>query len=234
MAALDFFTFAAQALAVNRPHPTDFSILARIARLGLIPGQPFDGARFDEPQRAEIEAGAADALAAITALVPRMGTEANGWTNFSDLTGVYGNAYAIRAAVTLAGLGANPPEDAVYPLLVRDADGDPVRGEVDYVLHFDANELPPVAAFWSLTMYDNEGFQVANELDRFAIGDRDPLVFNPDGSLDLYIQQTNPGPEREANWLPSAPGPIGPNLRLYAPSLDVLERHWHPPPVRKL
>ena len=124
------------------------------------------------------------------------GTEANGWTNFSDLTGVYGNAYAIRAAVTLAGLGANPPEDAVYPLLVRDADGDPLRGQVDYVLHFKADQLPPVAPFWSLTMYDNEGFQVANELDRFAIGDRDPLVFNPDGSLDLYIQQTNPDPER--------------------------------------
>jgi hypothetical protein len=234
MPALEFFAFAAQALAVNRPHPTDFSILTRIARLGLVPGRPSDTARFNKAERTELEAGAADALEAITALVPRMGTDANGWTNFSDITGVYGNAYAIRAAVTLAGLGANPPEDAVYPLLVRDADGDPVRGEVDYVLHFDADELPPVAAFWSLTMYDEEGFQVANELDRFAIGDRDPLVFNSDGSLDLYIQPTNPGPEREPNWLPSAPGPIGPNLRLYAPSVDVLEGRWHPPPVRKL
>lgn len=233
MPALDFFAFAAQALAVNRPHPTDFSTLARIARLGMIPGQPFNTARFDEAQRADIEAGVADALAAITALVPRMGSESNGWT-FPDTTGVYGNAYAIRAAVTRAGLGANPPEDAVYPLLVRDADGDPVRGEVDYVLHFNADELPPVAAFWSLTMYDEEGFQIPNELDRFAIGDRDPLIFNPDGSLDLYIQHTNPGPEREPNWLPSAPGAIGPNLRLYAPSVDVLERRWHPPPVRKL
>jgi hypothetical protein len=109
-----------------------------------------------------------------------------------------------------------------------------VRGEVDYVLHFEADELPPVAAFWSMTMYDGAGFQVPNELGRFAIGDRDPVVRNEDGSLDLYIQQANPGPEREANWLPSAPGPIGPNLRLYAPSPDVLEGRWHPPAVRKL
>ena len=87
--------------------------------------------------------------------------------------------------------------------------------ENKYVLHFDKDELPPVDAFWSLTMYDAEGFQAANPLNRFAIGDRDALKFNPDGSLDLYIQNENPGPDKESNWLPAPKsGQLGLTLRL--------------------
>lgn len=233
MGAVEFFRLAAKALAVNPPHATDFSVLARIAAIGLVPGQPFDADRFDAAQLAEVQAGAADALAAIRASIPTLGTEANGWTNFSDTIGVYGNKYAARAGVALSGLGANPPEDASYPLLVRDADGDPLVGEQDYVLHFEADALPPVAAFWSLTMYDAKGYQVANELDRFALGDRDPLVYNADGSLDIFLQHVNPGPEREANWLPTPTGPIGPTLRLYVPAPEALDGRWQPPAVRK-
>lgn len=101
----------------------------------------------------------------------------------TDTIGVYRNAYFRRAVTALVGLGANPAEDAVYPIRTADADGDPITGDQDYVLHFDADELPPVAALWSVTMYDTGGYQVANELDHLAIGDRDPLVFNSDGSL---------------------------------------------------
>lgn len=233
MTALDFFAYAAQALQRNPTHATDFSILARIARIGLVPGEPFDGSRFTSEERDQLQDGATAALQEMIAAIPTVGTAANGWTNFSDVTGVYGNEYLVRAVVTLAGLGANPAEEAVYPLLVSDADGDPVTGDRDYVLHFDADQLPPVAAFWSLTMYDVEGFQVPNELDRYALGDRDPLAFNPDGSLDLYFSPRSPGPDREANWLPSQPGPLGAMLRLYAPSAEALDGRWHPPAVRK-
>jgi len=107
--------------------------------------------------------------------------------------GVYGNSYFKRAIVAQLGLGANQPEDAIYPLNVADADGKPVTADNRYVMHFDKAKLPPVNAFWSLTMYDAEGFQVANPINRFAIGDRDALKFNPDGSLDLYIQHDDPG-----------------------------------------
>jgi hypothetical protein len=117
--------------------------------------------------------------------------------------------------------------------LLADADGDPVTGDTDYVLHFDADQLPPATAFWSVTMYDAEGFHAANELDRFAIGDRDPLVHNPDGSLDLYIQHDNPGLDRVLNWLPAPRGPLGITMRLYAPQASVLDGSWHPPAVRK-
>jgi hypothetical protein len=90
-----------------------------------------------------------------------------------------------RAIITMVGLGANSAEDAVYPILMADADGHLLAGDNDYVLHFDKTGLPPVHAFWSVTMYDAEGFQVANSLNRFAIGDRDPLHYNADGSLDM-------------------------------------------------
>ena len=136
--------------------------------------------------------------------------------------------------VTLVGLGANPAEDAIYPLLLADADGDPTVGDRDYVIHFDADQLPPTDAFWSITMYDAEGYQVANELDRFAIGDRDPLSYNPDRSLDIYIQHTNPGPDRQSNWLPAPTGPIGITMRLYAPRTEALDGSWAPPPVHKV
>ena len=233
MDPLDFFSYAARLLATNRAHPTDFSIVARISGLGIVAGKPFCPDDFDARQRGEIAAGWAAAQHALMASVATIGSRVNGWTIMKDNVGVYGNAYLQRALVALVGLGANPPEDAVYPLLIADADGDPITGEQDYVLHFDAGELPPVAAFWSVTMYDAEGYQVANELNRFAIGDRDQLTYHADGSLDLYLQHSNPGPERVSNWLPAPSGPLGVTMRLYAPKRSVLDGAWSPPPVRK-
>jgi hypothetical protein len=117
---------------------------------------------------------------------------------------------------------------------MADAQGKPVTGDDDYVIHFDADGLPPVNAFWSVTMYDDEGFQAANELSRFAIGDRDPLRYNADGSLDLYLQHANPGPDKVANWLPAPPGPLGVTMRLYSPKASVLHGTWNPPAVKKV
>jgi hypothetical protein len=233
MGAEEFFAYATRVLSFCPAHLTDFSILARISQLGIVAGEEFDPSRFSDDQRAELQAGASDALRDMIAAIPTVGTEMNGWTTFSDTIGVYGNKYFVRAVVTLAGLGANPVEDALYPLLVADADGEATVGERDYVLHFDVDQLPPVGAFWSLTMYDEEGFQVPNEIDRFAVGDRDSLIYNDDGSLDIYIQHDNPGPDREPNWLPSQPGPLGAMLRLYAPKPEVLDGRWRPPTVRK-
>jgi len=233
MSAVELFGYACEAMLVNPPHATDFSILARIANIGIVPGRPFDPSSLDSSALGEIEAGAAEAREALVAVLPKLARLANGWGLLTDTMGVYGNHYVKRAAVAMGGLGANPAEDAVYPLLLADADGAAVTGEQDYVVHFEGDALPPVDAFWSITMYDSEGFQSANELDRFAIGDRDRLVYNEDGSLDIYIQHANPDPERESNWLPAPIGPLGITMRLYAPHRDVLEGDWSPPPVRK-
>jgi hypothetical protein len=107
--------------------------------------------------------------------------------------------------------------------------------EKSYILHFQKDELPPVGAFWSLTMYDAEGFQVANPINRFAIGDRDSLKYNADGSLDLYIQNHSPGPEKEPNWLPAPKrGELGLTLRLYEPKPQVADGRWNPPAIKRL
>jgi hypothetical protein len=149
--------------------------------------------------------------------------------------GVYGNDYLQRATIALIGLGANPYDQAVYPLNIVDENGKVPTGGKKYVLHFDKNSIPPVDAFWSLTMYDEQGFQVANPINRFAIGDRDAIKFNKDGSLDIYIQHTSPGKDKESNWLPSpAKGQLGMTLRLYAPKQSVLDGTWAPPYVKEV
>jgi hypothetical protein len=125
--------------------------------------------------------------------LPTLGRRVNGWNMNTDTMGVYGNYYLKRAIVAMVGLGANQPEDAVYPLNVVDADGEPLNGANNYVMHFNKEELPPVDAFWSLTMYDKDGFQAANVLNRFAVSSWMPFKYNADGSLDLYMQNKTPG-----------------------------------------
>lgn len=233
MKAVDFFARAAGLLLHIPPHSTDFSQLARMALLGIVPGRHFDASHFTAGELAELEGGAEAARDALRAAPSKLGMPINGWVTSTDTIGVYGNSYLRRAMVALAGLGANPPEDAIYPLLIADADGQAPRGDNDYVIHFDAHRLPPADAFWSITMYDAEGYQVANELNRFAVGDRDDLTYNPDGSLDILVQHGDPGADERGNWLPAPLGPIGLTMRLYAPRPEALDGRWHPPPVRR-
>ena len=134
--------------------------------------------------------------------IPTIARIANGWSMNTDTMGVYGNYYLKRAIVTQIGLGANLPEDAIYPLNLGDADGKPLDGATHYTIHFDKGQTPPAQAFWSITFYDNEGFQVANPINRFAVSSWMPFKYNPDGSLDLYFQNESPGADKEANWLP--------------------------------
>jgi hypothetical protein len=161
-----------------------------------------------------------------------MGTIVNGWNISTQNIGTYGTSYEQRATVALLGLGANLPEDAVYPVAWVDEAGQPPTGANKYVIHFDKGKLPPANAFWSITMYDDQGFQVPNPLNRFALGDRDKLAFNADGSLELYLQAESPGKDKEANWLPAPKGVFSPAMRIYSPRPEVLNGTWAPPPVK--
>lgn len=234
MPATGFFALAAELMKVHPPHPTDSSVLSRIARIGLRPGESFDPARLDARTLSALDGVPKAAQELMTQSMPRLARVTNGWQMNTDSMGVYGNFYLKRAIVARVGLGANPPEDAIYPLLVTDADGAPPTGDHDYLCHFPVGELPPADAFWSITMYDAHGFQVANAINRFAIGDRDALTYNSDGSLDIYIQHAPPGPARESNWLPAPLGPLGITMRIYAPRAGALDGRWYPPPVRRL
>jgi hypothetical protein len=233
LSAADFFGYAGELLKIHPPHVTDWSVLARMRRIGLEPGASFDLGALEPAVRHGLEQAPAAALQAMRAKVPNLAATVNGWQMPVETMGVYGNHYLKRATLAMLGLGSNPPEDAVYPLTFVDADGQPLTGEHDYVLHFDPGTLPPVQAFWSVTLYDTDGFQVANSLDRRALSDRDPLRYNADGSLDLYIQYATPGPEREANWLPGPSGPLVLFLRLYEPKPEVLDGRWAPPAARR-
>ncbi|MCY1247920.1 hypothetical protein D9M72_612960 [compost metagenome] len=113
-----------------------------------------------------------------------------------------------------------------------DRDGQRLNGSNRYVMHFDKAELPPVKGFWSLTLYNSKQLLSANPLDRYALGDRDDLHYNADGSLDLYIQQEQPEKaEQRSNWLPAPQGEFSLFLRLYWPKDSVLDRQWLPPRV---
>jgi hypothetical protein len=232
MSAETYFDLALRLLAVHPPHATDWSLIAQMSRIGLKAGATF--ADLDSDVQAALKDVPAAALAEMQRAFPWIARVVNGWQMNIDTMGVYGNFYVKRAIVAMVGLGANSAEDAVYPVLMVDADGQPLDGSNDYVLHFEASELPPVHAFWSVTMYDAHGFQAANGLNRFAIGDRDALTFNSDGSLDLFFQNTSPGSDKEANWLPSPTGPLGITMRLYAPATSVLNGTWNPPAVKKV
>jgi len=151
------------------------------------------------------------------------------------LLGTYRTNYRARAEVAFGGLGANAVEDAVYPTAFTDADDQPFSSDSRYVLHFSKDEIPPVRGFWSLTIYDERQLFAANPINRYAIGDRDQLQFNADGSLDIHIQRASPGPDKESNWLPApASGSFTMNLRLYWPKAEVLDGTWAPPPVKRV
>ncbi len=231
MSGVELLDRAAALMAQNPPHLVDQPVVARLRRLGVVAGRPFDTAALDPEVRDVVDAAARNAARRMTEMQPHLAPVVHGWATMTSAIGVYGTDYLRRAVIAKVGLGANLAEDAVYPLLLRDADGEAPLGDTDYVLHFDAGALPPADAFWSVTMYDGEGFPVTNPLERYALGDRDPLQYNEDGSLDLIIQHQDPGPSRRSNWLPSPSGPIGVTMRLYDPRTEVLDGTWAPPPL---
>jgi hypothetical protein len=147
---------------------------------------------------------------------------------------VYGNYYLKRAIVAKIGLGANLPEDAIYPLNLGDEAGRPLDGANTYTITFEKGAAPPVGTFWSITLYDPEGYQVANSLNRFALSSWMPLKLNQDGSLTLYFQNESPGADTEVNWLPAPKGPFNLTMRLYAPKSEALTGAWTPPSVKRI
>ena len=234
MSAANYFTYAADLLKVNPPHSTDQPMLAQIKRLGIEAGKPFDMDALDPHIQAALQTVPQDAQALMTWKVPTLAREVNGWSMNTDTMGVYGNYYLKRAIVTQVGLGANLPEDAIYPLNIGDSNGKPLDGANKYVLHFNKGETPPVNAFWSITLYDPEGFQIANSLNRFAVSSWMPFKDNADGSLDLYFQNESPGKDLEANWLPAPKGPFNLTMRLYGPKTEALNGKWNPPAVKSM
>lgn len=233
MSAEKFFAYAGQVLKVQPPHLTDQPIVALMRRIGLEPGKRFDIDLADPAVRQALHQVPQDAQKLMAWKVKTLARVVSGWSMNTDTMGVYGNYYLKRAIVSQVGLGANLPEDAIYPLNLGDKNGHPLDGANRYILHFAKGAMPPAEAFWSVTLYDAHGYQVANPLNRFALSSWMPFHFNYDGSLDLYFQNKNPDSGWEPNWLPAPHGPFTLTMRIYAPKSEVLTGQWNPPPVVK-
>lgn len=234
MDAKTFFARLNALMQGNPPAAADAEAVKRFAAIGLDPAKKFSIEGLDLAAKSALEKGVKEAHQEImTAARKPQGKVVNGWALMSDV-GIYGTNYLYRAAVARVGLGANLPEDAIYPMTRVDAASKPLSGQNRYVMHFAKDQIPPVNAFWSVTMYNNQQFFVENPLNRYAIGDRDRLIFNPDGSLDIYIQQESPGKDKEANWLPAPKDSFNLIMRLYWPKKPVLDGTWTPPPVKRV
>jgi len=223
--AAAFFTAFAEALRMNRPHAEDATFVARFKALGIVPGQPFDRSALAPEAMQALDRAVRDAQ---QQFARRDVTVRNGWS-YGNTVGRYGTSYLDRATVARWGLGALPTDDAMYPSVNHDAEGKPLTGANRYAMHFAKDALPPVNAFWSLTLYDADGYFAANAINRYAIGDRDKLTFNADGSLDLYIQHDRPADAQAANWLPAPEGAFNLTMRLYWPKQEALGGTWTPP-----
>jgi hypothetical protein len=235
MDAVAYFTLLSELLKANPPAAADAPALAKFAKIGLVPGKDFDAGKFNPDFAKRIPQVSFDRIMAQLKLNPAV-TNHNGWLYTTD-TGLYGVNYLMRALITAIGLGANRPQDAIYPMSIKDGQGDAYDGAHKYVLHFPKGELPPVHGFWSLTMYDSNFFFVENPINRYSISPRQNLKANPDGSVDLYIQNESPGPEKESNWLPAPKGKFQLMLRMYWPNEhkpSIINGTWKIPAVKKV
>lgn len=235
---ITYFKLLAQLMKTNPPAAADAPMVETLAKLGIVPGKDFDPSKLDPAVKAGIQAAPRPAQDSIMrwlkeGLVTGDMKLQDGWL-FSTNMGVYGTDYRQRALVTAIGLGANRPQDAIYPM----SDGPDVLQSYDgakkYVMHFPKGELPPVQGFWSLTMYDAGYFFVANPLNRYSISKRNDLKENADGSVDLYIQHASPGADKESNWLPAPAGKFILMLRMYWPPEtppSILDGSWKIPRV---
>jgi hypothetical protein len=235
MDAVAYFTLLAQLMKTNPPAAADAPELAKFAKIGLVAGQDFDASKLNADFVKRIPEIAFDRIM-LQFKVNKEVKDINGW-GYITKTGIYGTDYLMRALVTAIGLGANRPQDAVYPTSLKDADGKAYDGNNKYVMRFPKGQLPPVHGFWSLTMYDSDYFFVANAINRYSVSPRQNLKTNADGSTDLYIQNQSPGADKESNWLPAPAGKFILMLRMYWPNEkdpSIIDGSWKIPAVKKV
>jgi len=230
----DFFAYFSELVKTNPPLQGDRLKLDEIAQIGIVPGKDFDSSKlaaYDPVANASVPKLARKKMGELLSAQKLT----NGWQYFTNV-GDYGTDYLMRALANWMGPGWNRPQDAVYPISLKSADGSAYDGSKhSYLIHFGKGMMPPVKGFWSLTLYDDQYFLVPNSINRYTLSQRDKLVENADGSVDLYLQSESPGAARQANWLPAPKGPFTLMLRLYWPSTtgpSLLDGTWQPPLVQ--
>jgi len=239
LSAVDYFTLFCELMKTNPPAAADAPLIERLTEIGIVPGQDFDASKLDVVLQSRVPQIAFARIMLHFKQSDGDFKDINGWA-YTTKTGLYGTEYLQRALVTAIGLGANRPQDAVYPTSTKSASGIIHRdydGSENYVLTFSKDQLPPVNGFWSITMYNAEYFFVANPLNRYSISPRQDLKANADGSVDIYIQNESPGTDKESNWLPAPKDKFILMMRLYWPkegNPSILDGSWTIPSARKV
>jgi hypothetical protein len=230
-----YFKLLAALMKDNPPSKEDAPMVAKLARLGIVPGQEFELDKQPPAVAEGLKRAPKEGVDQIMGFFTKAGTHENGWM-FTTKAGLYGTNYLDRALITAIGLGANRPQDAIYPTSEADPEGKPYSGANKYVMHFAKGQTPPVNGFWSITMYNGDYFFVENPLNKYTVSLRNALKYNDDGSLDLYIQNESPGKDKEANWLPAPKDKFILMMRLYWPKEkdpSIIDGSWKIPPVKK-
>ncbi len=234
----DFFNYLAFVMQFMPEQADEAGIRADLAKLGIVPGKPFDMSKLSVAQKAGLLAGMKAGSEKVEKAARSVGSPINGWniSRIENTRAATGGDWLRRAAVAQAGIYANDYQEALYPMTRSDGTGATLDGsKASYTITFPASALPPVNAFWSVTMYDGKTqLLVENPLDRYLINS--PMLGsmkkNPDGGVTIYVSNKSPGKGEESNWLPAPNGDIYMVMRLYWPKLDQLEG-WQPPAVVK-
>jgi hypothetical protein len=235
--SLQFYNILNFTLGFMPTHPSEKELMARFARIGVGAGRTFDASKLSPEMTKAMEQGMADAWSELAVLQKRIDAKE---LTLSDMFGTreyLKNNYLYRMAAAVIGIYGNSKHEAMYPVFSVDADGQKLDGGKRYTLRFGPGELPPVNAFWSLTMYElPASLLVANPLNRYLLNSPMLPQFKKDGDggLTLLVQNESPGKDREANWLPAPKGPFVMYMRLYSPKDEALDGKWTAPPLKRV
>lgn len=232
--------FVLQFCPATGPAEVEKSMRARFATIGIEAGKPFPLDKLSAEQKEKLAAGMKSGLEKIKKDIATFGKDEHGWristSGFGDRAAINGN-WTMRAGAAMAGIYGNNAVEALYPMLTKDDKGEkPDCSKHNYTLTFAAGQLPPVNAFWSVTMYDGKTqLLIDNPINRYLINSPmlPKLKKNADGSLTIYVQKDSPGKDKESNWLPAPDGPIYTVMRLYWPKKEALEGNWKPPEAKQ-
>ncbi len=237
---LNFFALLNEGLKHNPPQGVDLVTLGLFETLNIGPNKIFDPAKLDTATAAGLKRALEIGPQILTAdFKARVGKLINGWQITTEL-GSWQTPdtdqvdFVRRSAIAKEAQPGQHSSEAMFPFTFSDSDGQPLTGTNRYVLRFAKGKLPPVNAFWSVTLYDAEGFVIENPILRYQIGTYDNLKLDPDGSTAIYIQRDSPGKDKGGNWLPAPDGPFNLTMRLYNPRPEAITLDWTPPPVERL
>lgn len=232
-----FFEILGVTLRTAPTLPEERELRARFAKLGIGPEGDFEADKLSPEMRAAVEGGMADAWAELDKLKKdKIETGEIGSAQFFGTAADLKGNYLYRMAGAVFGIFGNTAAEALYPGIATDSTGAPLTGANNYVVKLPSGQLPPVNAFWSLTMYEMpQSLLVDNPIQRYLINSPmlTSLVPDPDGGYTVYVQNSSPGPGKEANWLPAPKGPFQMIMRLYWPKPDALNGTWKPPQAVK-